>query len=164
MKEENKQTYTELVERWSQIYKSRIGSLFSLEELKQEAWLGLLIAEEKAEEGAVDKEAYLASCIKNSLLRLLLNEIKHRATHISNLQQVDLTTPEEIQSSKEIYKKFQINIKKIPDAEFILPYITIKTVREISDIAKNEGRIISKSHVHNVISLIKEELDKLIGG
>ncbi len=164
MKEEDKQTYTDIIERWSSIYKSKIGSLFTLEELKQEAWLALLKAEEYAEQTAVDKAAFLASCVKNSLLKLLLNEIKHRATHIGNLQKVNLTTPEEILSSNEIYKKFQINIKKIPDAEFILPFLNVKTIREISDIAKSEGRTMSKSYVHKVISLIREEFDRLIRG
>jgi DNA-directed RNA polymerase specialized sigma24 family protein len=164
MKEEDKETYTDIIERWSKIYKSRIGNLFTLEELKQEAWLSILKAEEYAERVAVDKEAFLASCVKNSLLKLLLNEIEHRTTYISNLQKVDTTTPEEIISSNEIYKKLQISIKKIPDAEFILPYINIKTVREISDIAKSEGHPMSKSYVHKVISLIRGELDKIMRG
>jgi hypothetical protein len=80
------------------------------------------------------------------------------------MQKVNLTTPEEIFSSNEIYKKFQINIKKIPDAEFILPFLNVKTIREISDIAKNEGRTMSKSYVHKIISLIREEFDRLIRG
>jgi DNA-directed RNA polymerase specialized sigma24 family protein len=88
MKEEDKETYTDIIERWSKIYKSRIGNLFTLEELKQEAWLSILKAEEYAERVAVDKEAFLASCVKNSLLKLLLNEIEHRTTYINNLQKV----------------------------------------------------------------------------
>lgn len=164
MKEENNQTYLHMIETWSRIYKSKIGDLFTLEELKQEAWLAVLNAEEYAERVAIDKTAFLAKCIKNSLLTLLLNELKHRTIHIGNIEKVDATTPEEIQSSDEIYKKLKINIKKIPNAEFILPYLNIRTVREISEIAKNEGLIIGKSQVHNIISLIRKELDKIIRG
>jgi hypothetical protein len=164
MKEEDKQTYTDIIERWSSIYKSKIGSLFTLEELKQEAWLAILKAEKKAEEVAINTEDYLAHSVKMGLLAFLLSEIKHRATCIGKMQKVNLTTPEEIFSSNEIYKKFQINIKKIPDAEFILPFLNVKTIREISDIAKNEGRTMSKSYVHKIISLIREEFDRLIRG
>ncbi len=162
MKKENTQTYTEVIEVWSKIYKKMIGDLFTLEELKQEAWLALLNAEEHAEKEATDKIPFLASCVKHSLLKMLLNEIEHRATHIGSLQKVDMTTPEEIHSSDEIYKKLKISIKKIPDAEFIFPYLNIKTVREISEIAKDEGRTMSKSYVHKVISLIREEADRLM--
>jgi len=163
MKEEDEQTYTDVIEVWSKIYKKMIGDLFTLEELKQEAWLALLNAEEHAEKNAVDKIPFLASCVKHSLLKLLLTEIEHRATHVGSPQKIDMTTPEEMHSCNEIYKKLKINIKKIPDAEFILPYLNVKTVREISEIAKSEGRAMSKSYVHKVISSIREEFNKLMG-
>lgn len=167
MKKEDKEVYEDIIETWSRIYKSKIGDLFSLEELKQEAWLSILSAETQMEKVAVDKLSYLAQSVKNSLLKMFLNEIKHRTSRSITTElssRVDKTTPEETQASNELYKKLKIKIKKIPNAEFIFPHMNVKTVREISEMAEEEGVQISKSQVHNVIVLIREELYKLLLG
>lgn len=165
MKQENEKVYEDIIETWSRIYKSKIGDLFTLEELKQEAWLSILMAEDHAKKVATDKIAFLSQCVKNSLLKMFLDELKHKIGKYDTAEdfcRVDLTTPEETQSSDELYKKLKINIRRIPNADFIFPYMNIKTVREISEIAKKEGIQISKSQVHNIIIMIRKELDKLL--
>jgi DNA-directed RNA polymerase specialized sigma24 family protein len=162
MKKENEQMYSEVIDLWSKIYKKKIGDLFTFEELKQEAWLAVLKAEEKAEETASDKEAFLAQCVKTRLLTLFLNELKHRTTINGSIELANLTTPEEELASNEIFEELKINIKKIPGAEFVFRYMNKQTVREISTLAEKEGHKMSKSQVHKTISLIQKELDKII--
>ena len=70
MERETKKLYEDIIETWSRIYKSKIGDIFTLEELKQEAWLSILAAEDQAERVAIDKIPFLAQCVKNSLLKL----------------------------------------------------------------------------------------------
>ena len=165
MVEEDKDVYEDIVERWSSIYKSKIGDLFTIEEVKQEAWLALLAAEDRAKEIAEDRFSFLATSIRNRLLQMFISELEHtngRSKINSDINRVDTTTPEEVIASDELYRKLKINIKKIPNAELVFPYMNKKTVREISAIARKEGVQISRSQVQKVITSIREELNKLL--
>lgn len=166
MKDDVNEDYEKIVEIWSSIYKNVVRDLFTVEELKQEAWHALLKAERFIGDKAIDKSAFLAQSIKNRLLDIFLEELKYKLLHQFDGEaptyNVDPTTPEETYDSLETYKKFRVSIKKIPHAEFVLSHMNTKTIREISEIAKREGKEMSKSQVYKIKSLIRKEFDKII--
>lgn len=161
--EEKLKLYQNLVDTWSALYKSKIGDLLSLEEIKQQAWVGVLEASSPKE--ADNTEAYLGRCIKHKIVDLIMQELKI-TKGTANIWQPywNTTNGEKVSSSKESLEKLKQKIEGIPHAPFVFKYIGTHTVREISEIAKKEGRKLGKSQVSKVISKIKEELSKIIEG
>jgi hypothetical protein len=167
----NKEEYKDLINIWSKIYKKKLGDLFSLEELKQQAWLGLLEAEQSLKNKKSDdtygclakgiRQGYLSQGIKNHIITMLIQEIKNKASNTSIIL-ADTDNPETIIGSKQLIENLKLRIEKIPHANFILEHMNSKSVRDISKIAKSEGINISKSAVANKIILIKEELNKIL--
>ena len=157
-----KEEYKELIEKWSAIYSKKIGDLFTLEELKQQAWLGILEAERNIRKTAVDNvNAYLTKGIKNHITIMLLREIKNK-TSTARIVLTDTDNPESIISPKEIIEVLKLRIEKIPHATFVLDHMDSGSVRDISEIAQREGIPLSKSTVHNKIVLIRKELGKIL--
>jgi DNA-directed RNA polymerase specialized sigma24 family protein len=186
MKEDNRKKYNKLVNKWSRIYKKRIGDVFSIEELKQEAWLAILEVEESIrkfdEEIAEIREleignmytpyvldsfvenkiAYIAQGIKNKILWLLIEELKHRKTESLDVETVFSSDIDTLAGSKQLVERLKTKLDTIPHANFVLTHMNSYSVRDISELAQREGKTISKSAVHKLILLIREEFEKII--
>jgi len=178
-------TYLELIDLWSSIYKKKMGDLFSLEELKQEAWLAVLEVEKRIREceeeiakireeeiGELyipyiidsfveDRSAYISKGIKNKILTLLLQEIKHRTVPGADTEIIEVNIPDEILTAKQFYDKLRRRVENIPHATFVLAHMNLRTTRDISSLAKEEGVVLSKSEILNLINKIRKEFDKL---
>lgn len=148
--------YETLVNKWSAIFKKKIGDLFTLEELKQEAWLSVLSALEGAEE-VENEPGYIVQSIKNNLIKMIGEAIKNQY-YSDHTESANFVTPEDVLISKELYSKLDKCLDEIPYAAFILQYVDSKSVREIAKIAEAQGIKISKSYVHKVINLIKDKM------
>ena len=162
MKTTDKEAYEKLVDMWSLVYKKKMRGLFSLEELKQEAWVAILEAEKKAEALAENKIAYLSQSIKHKIIDMLIQELKHKTTDTAPSEKVEVSLPEGINESKQLLEQLKLNIGKIPHANFVLTHMSSQSLRGISELAQDEGVTLSKSAIHKIVILIREEFDKIL--
>jgi len=162
MKEKNKEAYEGLVDMWSSFYIKKVWDLFSLDELRQEVWLAILEAENNIDESVENKMGYVTQTIKYKIMNMLFQELKHRTYGNSTPDETEVAFPEEIITSKQIINRLKKRISGIPHANFILPLMNTYTVRDISELAQEEGITLGKSAVHKIITAIRKEFDKII--
>ncbi len=171
-----------IIEKWSGVYKKIVGELFSLEELKQEAWLALLEAENydtHDKNGDASEETYLTACVKHRLNKFIINEIKHQQCIPINEEEhaVDLVcgTPEELalahcllESLKDrvdVSKAFNYQKEttgKQSAKEIIKLLLSEKSHQEIADSLKSSGIEMTQQNVHLVVKKLRKELAKIL--
>ncbi len=178
MKEENKTVYESVVSKWSRLFKTKVGHLFSLEELAQEVWLAILVAEEAdtyIEGGEASLETYLGTCIRRHLMKAIATEVKHTSSILSDgydslLQDYGGTDAEDLAEALDLDEKLadiinelSVSKRNMRYAPFVLKRMYDMTERAIAKEAEEAGLELGKSEVHNVIDRIREvykELEK----
>jgi len=167
----NVHPYTDLVAKYSKTYYRRMSDLFELEDIAQELWLLLLDIQNKgsykAEKGAKET-TFLISCIRNHMINLIIKEVRERRTVFAyepseNTEAADeINTPESLVITKQIIGRLQVKMEKIKHADFVVQHMGTHSVREIADLAKQEGIKIRKSTVHNVVQKIRKMVEQNI--
>lgn len=163
MDKEKWKLYNELVDKWSRIFKQKFGTLMDYDDIKQEAWVAILSAED------YDKDferTYLGTCIKNHLNRLLLDTIyRNRVESGDVIEERTVDTqfgsPEKLAIASDLQDKLEMRIKKIPHGLFVWKHMDEHSVREIAKIGVEHGLPLSKSAVHRIIEKIRIEYDSL---
>lgn len=165
MDKEKLNLYNDLVDRWSRLFKKKFGKLMEYDDIKQEAWVAILSAEE------YDKEfesTYLGHCIKNHLNRLLLDTIyRNRVESLEVIEDITPDThfsnPERVAIASDLAEKLEINIRKIPHGMFVWKRMDRMTIRDISKEGKELGLPLSPTNVHKIITRIRGEFKKVAG-
>ncbi|MHA1949331.1 MAG: RNA polymerase sigma factor [Candidatus Thorarchaeota archaeon] len=175
MKEENLEIYESVVDKWSRLYKSKVGDMFSREELAQEVWLAILTAEEAdtyVAGGDASLETYLGTCIRRHMIKLISNEVKHIAVLVDDADEMpqDFTVNDagEVVEALDLDQKLKGRIEELAQekpnmrhAPFVLKRMYNMTERAISNEAKTSGVQIGKSEVHNIIERIRDVYKKM---
>lgn len=171
MKEENLEIYEETVDKWSRLFKAKVGDLFTLEELAQEVWLAILLAEESdtyEDSGEASLETYLGTCIRNHLFRLVQNEVKHVSSlghhedddvidlHQDDVDEQVITVEIMDRLRDEVYHRSltQYGMRYAP---FVLEHMEVMSEREMAAEAKKRGLPVGKGSIHNT----KKRIQKL---
>ena len=89
---------------------------------------------------------------------MIVDTLGHQTNSSINFDIRVCPETEECLSTKQAIEKLKEKIKHIPHANFVLRHASSNTIREISELAKREGRRIGKTQVHNILKRIKEEL------
>jgi DNA-directed RNA polymerase specialized sigma24 family protein len=162
--------YEELVAKYSKVYFKKVSSLFALSDLAQEIWIVLLGVEEEnvydADKGT-SYRTFLIACIKNHMINLITKEIREKKTVVVGFEErpeVEDSTPniEDLIKTKELLEGLKVKIKKIRYGQFVLDRIGEGyTVREISEIASEQGMSLSKSNAQKITQKIRKEISKL---
>jgi DNA-directed RNA polymerase specialized sigma24 family protein len=171
-----------IIKRWSDIYKRVVGDLFSLEELRQEAWLALLEAEDSStyeKSGKASEETYLNACVKHRLGKYIFNEYKHQHCIPINEDEhaVELVcgSPEEIvlaqclldslKDTVEVSKAFNYRkdtLEKRSAKAIIDLLLSGKSYPEISKLLKVSGIEMEARNIHLVVKKLRQELAKIL--
>ena len=154
--------YQKIVDTWSSIYKAKIGSLFTIEELKQEAWLAVMEVLDAGEE-ADNTAAYLAQAIRFKLIDMIDDELKFKTQSLSS-HVPDRVTPEDLITQQEIIVKLKVKLKDIPNIDFIIDCMQEGySIRDISVIAQQENLNMDRNKVYRAIKKIRAEYEKITG-
>lgn len=163
MNEENWDKYNDLVNRWSAIFKKRFGRLLDYDDIRQEAWVAVLQAEDYEKEY---ESTYLGTVIKNHLNKLLVRTIYQARVEGAELLEEKTpapvsSNPESLAIAADLQKKLEIRISKIKHGLFVWKHMEQHSCREIAILAKKAGIPLSKSTVHRTIEKIREEYENI---
>lgn len=172
MREENTELYEEIVDKWSKIYKKKVGTLIDFEDLVQEAWVAILVAEPKYDSAKEKDEnlrvgSYLATSVRNHLNDLLTEYITKKKFEVGGAKEYNTKAPYEYSPEKQaIARDLEIHLrerlKKIPHANFVFKYMELYSVKDISTMGIELGLPLSVPYVYKIRNKIRDEMTKLL--